>query len=54
MYIYILALLAHEDKRHFHGKVKSVFGNCILFSNHLAFLLKVTCSYLFPILDLGY
>lgn len=50
----MLVLLPFEDKSHFQGKGKPVFGNCLLFGNHWHLLVKVTYFYPFPILDLDY
>lgn len=53
MFFSFLALLAHEDKRHFHGKEKPVFGNCILFCNHLASLAEGDLLLSFPYVGFG-
>lgn len=50
----VLVLLPLQDKSHFQGKEKPVFGNCLLFGNHWHLLVKVTYFYPFPILDLDY
>lgn len=52
---HILALLAHEDKGISMGKRNQYIGNPVYCSvNIWHLLLRVTCSYLFPTLDVDY